>query len=350
MKLLQSYHRYPRCLQFVRLGGIVCIGLIHCSFLPGDTTVSKHNRHPVATANNVQFKSLLPSSPIAQTSVSAYATPVAINPQVQLFKEAYVHRENHEMDRMKAWGKPYFAIYDQVLSKHKLPVELKYLSVIESSLISTLRSHAGAIGPWQLMYDEAIRFGLKVRDGLDERTDYYKSTDAAARLLKELYAKYGDWLLVIAAYNAGPGAVHRAMKKSGSTDFWKLQYFLPEETRNHVKKYISTHYYFEGNGGITTMTKQEAAHYHHLYVKKTTLTAAQLKSSATTRIRGYYNKAIICAAIGYPVADFDVYNPNFDNELSSGSDYELRLPEKMMSNFNLQKQGILEKCFQKMLD
>ena len=86
----------------------------------------------------------------------------------------------------------------------------------------------------------------------------YKSTHAASRYLTSLFSIYGDWLLVIAAYNGGPGKVNTAIKKSGSRDFWTLQKYLPAESKNHVKKFIATHYMMEGEGGITTVTKAEA--------------------------------------------------------------------------------------------
>ena len=89
-------------------------------------------------------------------------------------------------------------------------------------------------------------------------SDYIKSTNAACKILKELYNTYGDWLLVIAAYNAGAGSVNRAIAKAHSKNFWDIQYYLPLETRNHVKKFIATHYFFEGDGSIATVTGNEA--------------------------------------------------------------------------------------------
>jgi membrane-bound lytic murein transglycosylase D len=103
--------------------------------------------------------------------------------------------------------------------------------------------------------------GLKVNRQFDERTNYTKSTRAAAIYLKDLYREFGDWLLVLAAYNGGPGPVYTAIRKSGSRNFWELQKYLPAESRGHVKKYIATHYYFEGKGSITTLTKSEGIEY-----------------------------------------------------------------------------------------
>ncbi|HUQ97016.1 MAG TPA: lytic transglycosylase domain-containing protein, partial [Chitinophagaceae bacterium] len=113
-------------------------------------------------------------------------------------------------------------------------------------------------GPWQLMPTTARELGLRVSKKTDERKQYYKSTTAAAKYLRDLYSEYGDWLLVIAAYNAGPGNVNKAIRKAGSRNFWKLQAFLPAETRGHVKRFIGTHYFFEDAGSETTLTKAEA--------------------------------------------------------------------------------------------
>ena len=95
----------------------------------------------------------------------------------------------------------------------------------------------------------------------DERTHFYKSTVAAAKYLKDLYGEFNDWLLVIAAYNSGPGPIYKAIKKSGSRNFWALQQYLPEESRGHVKRFIGTHYFFEGQGSLVTLTKSETARY-----------------------------------------------------------------------------------------
>ena len=253
------------------------------------------------------------------------------------------------MSRMKDWGRPYFHIYDKVLSEHRLPLELKYLSVIESSLQSGMRSWAGAVGPWQLMYDEAMRFGLKVGNGVDERTDYQKSTVAAAKLLTELHHQFGDWLLVIAAYNAGPGAVRKAMRKSGSDDFWKLQYYLPLETRNHVKKFISTHYFFEGSGGTTTMTKNETNALRGQAVTATALSEEDKKNTTTCPLTGFYDGGIISKKLDMPFRLFDKLNPGLNKVLANGKAYELRLPTDKMEIFLKEKNEILAACFKQLV-
>ena len=186
---------------------------------------------------------------------------VVLNKNVRTFVKTYIRKNNRTLYGIKQRSKSPFLIMDSVFTKHKLPGELKYLAVVESELKTKAVSRVGAVGPWQLMPGTAKIFGLKVGRSNDERQQYHKSTRAAARYLRDLYSEFGDWLLVLAAYNSGPGPVYQAIKKSGSRNFYKLQHYLPAESRGHVKKYIATHYYFEGKGGVTTLTKSERIEY-----------------------------------------------------------------------------------------
>ena len=185
------------------------------------------------------------------------APRIQLNKNAAPFVKGYIKKNGFFLDRAKDRIHPYFTIIDSVFEQFELPVELKYLAFVESGLKYNVISWSGAVGPWALMPKAAKQYGLKIPRHNDERLDYYKSTQAAAGLLTDLFAKYGDWLLVIAAYNCGPGGVQKAIKRSGSRNYWVLQNFLPEETRKHVKKFIAIHYYFEGHGSVTTMTKAE---------------------------------------------------------------------------------------------
>lgn len=186
---------------------------------------------------------------------------VPMNMHVQQFVKNYI-RENKEILNVVRHRSNYaFKIMDSVLTRYGLPKEMKYLAVIESELNPKALSAVGARGPWQLMPETAQLLGLNVTSDWDERTLYGKSTVAAAKYLKGLYGEFGDWLLVLAAYNCGEGPVYRAMRKSGSKNFWCLEKYLPAESRDHVKKFIASHYYFEGNGSVTTLTKTEWAAY-----------------------------------------------------------------------------------------
>ncbi len=182
---------------------------------------------------------------------------VKLNKNAVKFVNNYIKKNNDELLEIKERSKAPFKTMDLVFAKYKLPLQLKYLAVIESELKPTAVSRVGAVGPWQLMPETAKILGLKVSARNDERKQFVKSTNAAALYLRDLYTEYGDWLLVMAAYNCGPGPVNSAIRKSGSHNFWALQSYLPEESRDHVKKFIATHYFFEGNGSETTLTKAE---------------------------------------------------------------------------------------------
>lgn len=190
------------------------------------------------------------------TELSA-APRIELSKQVAGFVNDYIHVNDFYLDKIKAKSAPFFTVIDTVLSHYNLPVELKYLAVIESKLDTKIVSGAGAAGLWQLMPSAARSFGLKVNGKNDERRNTYKSTVAAAKCLIYLHNMFDDWLLTLAAYNSGPARVLSAIKKSGSRNFWVLQKYLPLETRKHVRKFIAIHYYFEGHGSLTTLTKAE---------------------------------------------------------------------------------------------
>jgi len=221
--------------------------------------------------------------------------------------------------------------------------------VIESNLKSTALSSAGARGPWQFMSYTARDYGLQVNHLVDERVDYFKSTNAAAKYLLSLYKDLNDWLLVIAAYNGGPGRVYSAIKKSGSRNFWDLQYYLPQESRNHVKKFIATHYIMEAaqddpdiKFNYSKLSSQKAA-----IVPK--ISESEKTGVTQMEISGRYNGAIIAKNIGMEVKDFNRYNPEFDNMMSMGASYTLRLPEDKMTLFVANKYPILNECVELLL-
>ncbi len=205
-------------------------------------------------------KDLSPASTYPKEKINLAATfapKVHLNKRALQFAKNYIRNSAEDLVSIKKRSKVPFNIMDSVFNQYGLPVELKYLAVIESELKPSALSRVGARGPWQLMPETAHLLGLKITRHYDERTNYYKSTKAAALYLKDLYSEFGDWLLVLAAYNGGPRPIYAAIRKSGSRNFWALQNYLPAETRLHVKRFIATHYYFEGQGGVTTLTKAE---------------------------------------------------------------------------------------------
>lgn len=140
-------------------------------------------------------------------------------------------------------GKLYFDMYEEKLAEYGLPLELKYLSVIESGLRPQVRSRAGALGLWQFMYGTGKQYGLAENSYIDERMDPVKATDAACRYLKKLYDIYGDWNLALASYNAGPGNVNKAIRRSGGKrTYWEIRPFLPRETQGYVPNFIAACY------------------------------------------------------------------------------------------------------------
>lgn len=295
------------------------------------------------------FKNLF--SKFSYNSSLPYSSQV--NPLAENYMQDYLRVHGNSLIKMKSWGLIYFNLIDNIFAQYGLPKELKYLAVIESNLNTGATSWVGAGGPWQFMPYTARDYGLVVNRDYDERRDYFKSTHAAARYLLTLYKQMHDWLLVIAAYNGGPGRVYEAMNKSGSKDFWALQYYLPEESRNHVKKFIATHYIMEtdiakttqtNNGGFFTPTGDG-----NPYTVKPALTSIEMEMSETQTISGKYNSVVIAKNLDFEIAQFNRYNPGFDSKLSLNGQYDLRLPSDKMQLFLATKYLILNECVQLLL-
>lgn len=307
-------------------------------FLYSDSTIKEQ----VIANPRAGFKNLF----VTETGNNGFAT--TLHPKAVSFVQDYMKKEAGNLEEMKSWGKPYFDMMDKVMTKYGLPTELKYLSVIESRLKSNALSWAGAVGPWQFMPETARIMGLKVNGKVDERKDYYKSTQAAARYLTDLYSEFNDWLLVIAAYNGGPGNVNKAIRKSGSRNFWDLQYYLPAESRNHVKKFIATHYIMEGDGGETTMTRSETDRMKTVQIQPQTA-AVTNSNLVLVEVKGKYNSTVIASVLQINIAEFNRVNPNFDKELSSNGSYNLRLTADKALAFQANKPQILEQSINLML-
>ena len=164
---------------------------------------------------------------------------------VNEFVRKYMETNNRTLSCVQNNSAEPFSVIDNILEQKKMPKELKYLAVIESALNHKAVSHAGAVGPWQMMETTAKMMGLTVNRKNDERTDWAKSTTAATKYLDLLYSQLNDWLLVIAAYNSGPTPVQKAIEKTGSHNFWDIKEYLPRETQGHVLAFIATASIFE---------------------------------------------------------------------------------------------------------
>ena len=254
-----------------------------------------------------------------------------INPNAESFMQDYLKAHSKSLLKMKDWGLPYFNLIDNILSQYGLPKELKYVAVIESNLKTDATSWIGAAGPWQFMPATARQYGLVVNGYIDERRDYIKSTHAAARYLLNSYKVYHDWLLVLASYNGGLGNVNKAIRKSGSKNFWSLQYSLPGESRNYVKKFIAA------GGGVNP------------FDNKLNLTDTESQNALTQTISGKYNSMVITKNLAMEIVQFNRYNPQFDNMMSTHGNYDLRLPADKMQLFMANKYIILNECVQLLL-
>lgn len=259
-----------------------------------------------------------------------------LNPQAVSFVQDYMKVHEKNLNSMKSWAKPYFDMMDDVLERNGIPKQLKYLAVIESNLRASAISWAGAVGPWQFMPGTARNMGLAVNDYIDERRDYLKSTQAATRYLNQLYGLYKDWLLVVAAYNCGPGCVNSAINRTGSANFWSLQYQLPTETRNHVKKFIATHYIMEGQGGVTTLPKDEAA-----AMKPKAPDPVADRDVKLQTINGRFLAKAVAKYLEMDLKEFNKLNPGMEKTLASNTSYQLRLPMDKVDLFLTRKNEML---------
>jgi len=262
-----------------------------------------------------------------------------VNPNAETYMQGYLQKHSKYLYQLRSTAIPYFNIIENIFKEYGLPPEMKYLAVIESGLKTNVTSWVGAAGPWQFMPQTAKEYGLIVERNQDDRRDYFKSTRAAALLLLNLYAQYHDWLLVIAAYNGGSGRVNNAIAKSNSKSFWDLQYYLPEESRNHVKKFIATHYVMEGQ----TFNSKAAE-------SKNKLTDQEIENSVVELITGKFIASILSQRLVMDTKTFERYNPNFDQTLSNAGQYALRLPVAKMELFKSIKYEILNACIQFLME
>ena len=274
---------------------------------------------------------------VSAVDVKKGSLEYTLNEKAISFIQTYMDKQGAGLRKMKTWAKPYFNLYDVILESKGIPTQLKYLSVIESHLSSDVTSSAGAVGPWQIMPAEATRLGLKLTPN-DDRTDYEKSTQAAATILKELFDEFGDWLLVVAAYNGGAGRLRQTIKKMKTNDFWALQYQLPLETRDHVKKFIATIYVFESDQ--TNLVS---------YFNKPTLIKkkeAVNDNLARLEIKGRYSAQIIAQFVSFPLEKLMNLNPQIEKVLSTGKSFELILPKDKLEIFEAHKNEILQASIQ----
>ena len=255
---------------------------------------------------------------------------LSFNSVVRTYIEMYTARRRDLVSYMLSLGDYYYPMFEEALDRYGLPLELKYLPVIESALNPVAVSRMGATGLWQFMLRTGQQYQLEINSLVDERRDPYKATEAAARFLNDLYQIYGDWNLVIAAYNCGPGNVNKAIARSGGKqDYWGIYYQLPKETRGYVPAFIAANYvmsyYNEHN-----ICPQESSN--------------DFLALDTVHVTSEVHFKQISTVLDIPIEDIRRYNPQFKKDKIPGNHkaYALVLPTKDIYAFISNKDEILD--------
>ena len=241
-----------------------------------------------------------------------FVIEVPYNEVVRRYILRYVKHSPRQLAALQRKAEYYFPIFEDILAKHDLPYELCYMPVIESALNPQARSHMGATGLWQFMPATGKKYGLEINSLVDERMDPIQSTEAACLFLKNLYAIFQDWNLVIAAYNCGPGNVNKAIHRAGGKrDFWSIYPYLPSETRGYLPIFIAASY---------AMNYAEA----HGICPATPLTTMASDTIVTTQ-RQHLKQ--IADNIDIPLAELRRLNPQYPRDIiPGGKAYAICLP------------------------
>ena len=234
---------------------------------------------------------------------------IEYNPALENTIKAFLKNRTKAFERLMAISEFYFPMFEEHLAKYNIPMELKYLAIVESALNPRAKSRVGASGLWQFMYPTGKQYNLEVNSYVDERYDPLKATEAACQYLSSLYEIFGDWSLVLASYNAGPGNVSKAIRRSGgSQNYWNIRKNLPRETANYVPAFLATMYIYE--------FRKE----HGLQPKKATLTYFE---TDTIQIKRQMSFKQISELLDIPVQQLEFLNPIYKLNVIP---YELEKP------------------------
>ena len=241
------------------------------------------------------------------------------NDVVKNYMIVYSEKRGVAMQQAMGQSSYYFPIFEEVFCRYGIPLELKYLAVVESMLKPTATSRAGAKGLWQFMYRTGRTYGLQIDSFVDERMDVEKSTDAAARYLRDLHRIFGDWPLAVSAYNCGAGNVNKAIRRAGKKDFWAVYPYLPRETRGYMPAFVGVMYAFN-------------------YSRDYGLEAARASVPSqvdTFHIRKNLHFKQINEVVGIPLDDLRYLNPKYYNDIvpGSGGTCTLNIPFEWSAGF-----------------
>ncbi|QZT36513.1 transglycosylase SLT domain-containing protein [Halosquirtibacter xylanolyticus] len=246
---------------------------------------------------------------------------LSYNGTVKNFVNLYAVRRKRQIANLLQLSEYYFPMFEEVLDRYDMPLELKYLPIIESSLNPRAYSRAGASGLWQFMYHTGKQYKLRINSYVDERRDPYKASEAAAKFLKDLYSIYKDWHLVIAAYNCGPGNVNKAIRRcGGARNYWEIYYRLPRETRGYVPSFIAATYImnYADEYGITP--------------NKRVLPLA----TDTITVDHYLHLQQVATKMNIPIDMIRELNPQYRKDVipaTATDTYMLRLPAERVGDF-----------------
>ncbi len=247
---------------------------------------------------------------------------IKYNPSLESVIKHYLKNRRKSLERLMALSEYYFPMFETQLDNYNIPLEVKYLSIVESALKPRAKSRVGATGLWQFMFATGKQFGLDVSSYVDERSDPIMSTEAASKYLASLYKIFGDWDLALAAYNSGPGNVTKAIRRSGGyTNYWNIRPHLPRETAGYLPAFLATMYIFE------------YADAHGFQPKKPEITYIE---TDTVRIKQMITLDQVSELTGINIEELQFLNPSYKLDIIpfiKDENYTLRLPRKDIGKF-----------------
>jgi len=258
---------------------------------------------------------------------------IAYNPSLESVIKNFLKNRHQSMERLMALSGYYFPLFEEVLDKYDLPLEIKYLAIVESALKPRAKSRVGATGLWQFMFSTGKMYGLNVSSYVDERMDPVKATEASAKYLSNLYKIFGDWDLALAAYNSGPGNVSKAIRRSGGyTNYWNIRPYLPRETAGYLPAFLATMYVFE---------------FADKYNFKPKTTNFKYFETDTVRVKKQITLDQVAEVMDEKIETLQFLNPQYKLDIIpfiKEENYTLRLPYKKIGAFVLNEEAIYAKA------